>query len=183
MLLCWFEQISGAHWTVLAHLTRDFHPLRSPPLPATAHGPMGPLQRSGCGWASVSLSWYAGHRPRLATACCARSGGLPNPSLLKAGSWPACSHTALLSDRIPNVSSGPIQFPDCRQPARTRRGGCARADWRRRRNASQFETYFVDNPARCRLWPGLACQAARKDRSPAISLNSSLWRMVSSTQG
>ena len=28
MMLCWFEQISGAHWTALARLTRDFHPLR-----------------------------------------------------------------------------------------------------------------------------------------------------------
>ena len=43
------EQVSGTHWTVLAHLTREFHPLQVSKVALFAcdgSRPLGPLQRS-----------------------------------------------------------------------------------------------------------------------------------------
>lgn len=61
---------------------------------------------------------------------CVRMAALPIPSF--SSGVMACSipHSFPFR-RILDVSDGPIQFPDCRQPAQEHRSWCACADWRR----------------------------------------------------
>ena len=137
--------VSGTHRTAVGTaLHGNFTPCgshRSPPLPATAHGPMGPLQRSDCGWTSFS-SQYAGHRLQARHGLFVH-GRLLSLYLLPCGGVMACSFPhGFPFGRVSDGFGGPIQFPDCRQPAQTHLAWCACADWRLCRNVAQVETRF-----------------------------------------
>ena len=94
------EQVSGTHWTVLAHLTREFHPLRVSQVALFACDGSRPLGRFNAR-TETGQSYLPNMRviaSRPATACLCADGCSPYTSLLKVGSWPAHSHTAFLSD-------------------------------------------------------------------------------------
>ena len=92
--------LSGAHRTALARLTREFHPLRISQVALFAcdgSRPKGRFNaRTETGQSYLPNMRIIASRP--ATACLCADGCSPYTSLLKAGSWPAHSHTAFLSD-------------------------------------------------------------------------------------
>lgn len=92
--------LSGAHRTALARLTREFHPLRISQVALFAcdgSRPKGRFNaRTETGQSYLPNMRIIASRP--ATACLCADGCSPYTSLLKAGSWPARSHTASLSD-------------------------------------------------------------------------------------
>ena len=121
------ERVSGTHWTALARLTREFHPLRVSQVALFAcdgSRPFWTASTLGLRLGQSYLPRYADHRPPgPATACLCADGCSPYTSLLKVGSWPAHSRTAFPLGRISDVPSGPIQLSNCRQPAQARRKG------------------------------------------------------------
>ena len=120
------------HWTVLAHLTREFHPLRfSQVAPFACDGPRPVKAASTLGLRLDNrISPICGSsppsQPRLV---CARKAAPPIPPLLVG--IVACSIPhGFPFGRISDVSNVPIQFSSCRQPARMYRCQCIRAEWR-----------------------------------------------------
>lgn len=95
------ERVSGTHWTALARLTREFHPLRVSQVALFACDGSRPL------WTASTLGLRLDNR--ISPICGSSPPGPPRPglcaggcspytSLLKVGSWPAHSRTAFLSD-------------------------------------------------------------------------------------
>ena len=120
------------HWTVLAHLTREFHPLRfSQVAPFACDGPRPVKAASTLGLRLDNrISPICGSsppsQPRLV---CARKAAPPIPPLLVG--IVACSIPhGFPFGRISDVSNVPIQFSSCRQPARMHRFRYIRAEWR-----------------------------------------------------
>ena len=120
------------HWTVLAHLTREFHPLRfSQVAPFACDGPRPVKAASTLGLRLDNrISPICGSsppsQPRLV---CARKAAPPIPPLLVG--IVACSIPhGFPFGRISDVSNVPIQFSSCRQPARMHRCRYIRAEWR-----------------------------------------------------
>ena len=120
------ERVSGTHWTALARLTREFHPLRVSQVALFACDGSRPL------WTASTLGLrldnrvsprYADHRPQARHGLFVRgwllSLYLPSQSGVMACSFP---HGFPLG-RISDVPSGPIQLSNCRQPAQARRKG------------------------------------------------------------
>ena len=119
------------HWTVLAHLTREFHPLRfSQVAPFACDGPRPVKAASTLGLRLDNrISPICGSsppsQPRLV---CARKAAPPIPPLLVG--IVACSIPhGFPFGRISDVSNVPIQFSSCRQPARMHRCRSIRAEW------------------------------------------------------
>ena len=117
------ERVSGTHWTALARLTREFHPLRVSQVALFACDGSRPL------WTASTLGLRLDNRispicgsspPGPPRPVCARlSLYLPSQSGVMACSFP---HGFPLG-RISDVPSGPIQLSNCRQPAQARRKG------------------------------------------------------------
>ena len=100
----WIDLLIGMfqeHWTVLAHLTREFHPLRfSQVAPFACDGPRPVCQGRFNARTEAGQSYLPNMRviaPKPATACLCAEGCSPYTSFLKLGSWPAQSRTAFLS--------------------------------------------------------------------------------------
>ena len=119
------------HWTVLAHLTREFHPLRFSQVAPFACDGSRPVKAAStlglrldnrispiCGSSPPS-------QPRLV---CARKAAPPIPPLL-VGIMACSIPHGFPFGRISDVSNRPIQFSDCRQPARMHRCRYIRAEW------------------------------------------------------
>ena len=138
-------QVSGTHWTALARLTREFHPLRVSQVALFACDGSRPMEAAstlGLRLGNLVSPRYADHRLQARHGLSVRgrllSLYLPSQSGVVACSFP---HGFPLG-RISDVSSGPIQLPDCRQPAQKRPYGCACADRRRCRKSPHFEGCF-----------------------------------------
>ncbi len=109
----------------------------------TAHGPWGAASTLGLRLDNRISPDMRIIASRPATACLCADGCSPYTSLLQSGVM-ACSfpHGFPLG-RISDVPSGPIQLPDCRQPAQARRKGRrACADWRRCRKSPFLREVF-----------------------------------------
>ena len=113
------ERVSGTHWTALARLTREFHPLRVSQVALFACDGSRPL------WTASTLGLRLDNRispicgsspPGPPRPVCARMAALPIPPFSKWG------HGLLIPARLSSrthidVPSGPIQLSNCRQPA------------------------------------------------------------------
>ena len=92
-----FQEHTGRRWHALHGNFTPCGSHRLPSLPATAHGPADHFNaRTETGQSYLPDMRVIASRP--ATACLCADGCSPYPSFLKAGSWPAHSHTAFLSD-------------------------------------------------------------------------------------
>jgi len=136
------SNFSGTHWTALARLTRDFHPLRFTQItPFACDGPRPHRGRfnartRGQAYHYPDMRVIAPSPPRLVVRPAAAPPVPPHVGIVA-----GCFRTAFPSGRISNVSSGPIQFSNCCQPAQIRRSGKLAENGRSCRNTSQFETY------------------------------------------
>lgn len=95
------EQVSGTHWTALACLTREFHPLRVSQVALSACDGSRPHRGRFNARTETRQSYLPNMRviaSRPATACLCADGCSPYTSLLIVGSRPAHSRTAFLSD-------------------------------------------------------------------------------------
>ena len=131
MLLCWFEQISGAHWTVLAHLTRDFHPLRVSqitPIACDGSRPHGAASTLGLWLGKRIIILVCGSSPqaRHGLLCAERrlTPSLPSQSWVMAGLLPHGSplgpHTKRIqwTYSIPGLSPARTDAPGRVRPCR-----------------------------------------------------------------
>ena len=118
------QSISGAYWTALARLTRELHPLRFSQVILFA------CDGSWSRWDHFNartrgqVYHYTDMRVIASQTChglFVRSvAARPIPPSSRWGHGLPLSARLSLPGRIPNVSSRPIQFPDCRQPAQAR---------------------------------------------------------------
>lgn len=141
-------EISGTHWTALARLTRDFHPLRFSQVALFACDGSRPGRAAstlGLRLGEFIIILICGSWPQACHGLLCAQQLLPLYLLSHVGSWPAHLHTAILSGRISNVSSGPIQFLGLLPARRGPPGQWASAVWQHClcRNMSQIETHFL----------------------------------------
>ena len=132
------------HWTVLAHLTREFHPLRFSqvaPFACDASQPVKAASTLGLRLDNRISPICVSSPPCQPRPVCARKAAPPIPPLL-VGIMACSVPHGFPFGRISDVSNRPIQFPSCRQPARRHRDWCIRAEWRQCRNLSQNEPHF-----------------------------------------
>ena len=139
------ERVSGTHWTALARLTREFHPLRVSQVALFACDGSRPL------WTASTLGLRLDNRispicgsspPGPPRPVCARMAALPIPPFSKWG------HGLLIPARLSSRTH--IGRTQCTysiielSPARTgppeRRRACA--DWRRCRKSPHFDVHF-----------------------------------------
>ena len=119
------ERVSGTHWTALARLTREFHPLRVSQVALFACDGSRPL------WTASTLGLRLDNRispicgsspPGPPRPVCARMAALPIPPFSKWG------HGLLIPARLSSRThigrtQWTIQLSNCRQPAQARRKG------------------------------------------------------------
>ena len=139
------ERVSGTHWTALARLTREFHPLRVSQVALFACDGSRPL------WTASTLGLRLDNRispicgsspPGPPRPVCARMAALPIPPFSKWG------HGLLIPARLSSRTHiGRTQWTYSiieLSPARTgppeRRRACA--DWRRCRKSPHFDVHF-----------------------------------------
>ena len=143
----WIDLLRGMfqeHWTVLAHRTREFHPLRfSQVAPFACDGsqPVKAASTLGLRLDNRISPICVSSPPCQPRPVCARKAAPPIPPLL-VGIMACSVPHGFPFGRISDVSNRPIQFPSCRQPARRHHDWCIRAEWRQCRNLSQNEPHF-----------------------------------------
>ena len=108
------ERVSGTHWTALARLTREFHPLRVSQVALFACDGSRPL------WTASTLGLRLDNR--ISPICGSSPPGPPRP---------VCARMAALP--IPPFSKWGHGLPE-------RRRACA--DWRRCRKSPHFDVHF-----------------------------------------
>ena len=173
-----FQEHTGRRWHALHGNFTPCGSRRLPSLPATAHGPWGRFNaRTETGQSYLPDIRVIASRP--ATACLCADGCSPYTSFLKAGSWPAHSHTAFLSDAYRTYPMDLFNYRTVASPHRRTRhsapvpiGGGVESplNWRGLLAAR------LGGPA----WPN-KIHATLKERNPIISFNSRRAFKVSST--
>ena len=124
--------VSGTDWTVLAHLTREFHPLRfSQVAPFACDGSRPVKAASTLGLRLDNrISPICGSSPQASHGLFVRGRLLPLYLLSQVGIMACSIPHGFPFGRISDVSNRPIQFSDCRQPAQMHRCRYIRAEWR-----------------------------------------------------
>ena len=131
----WIDLLIGMfqeHWTVLAHLTREFHPLRfSQVAPFACDGsrPFKAVSTLGLRLDN-RISPIYGSSPQTSHGLFVRGRLLPLYLLSQVGIVACSIPHGFPFGRISDVSNVPIQFSSCRQPARMHRFRYIRAEWR-----------------------------------------------------
>ena len=137
------ERVSGTHWTALARLTREFHPLRVSQVALFACDGSRPL------WTASTLGLRLDNRispicgsspPGPPRPVCARMAALPIPPFSKWG------HGLLIPARLPlgRISDvqWTIQLSNCRQPAQAAGKAAGLCRLRRCRKSPHFDVHF-----------------------------------------
>ena len=131
----WIDLLIGMfqeHWTVLAHFTREFHPLRfSQVVPFACDGsrPFKAVSTLGLRLDN-RISPICGSSPQASHGLFVRGRLLPLYLLSQVGIVACSIPHGFPFGRISDVSNVPIQFSSCRQPARMHRSRYIRAEWR-----------------------------------------------------